>query len=311
MKFFSWLILKGSTLFFISCSISLILLIISFQTPIQNEEREEWISLFNGKDLNDWIIKIANHEVNDNFKNTFQAKEDMISIVYDSYESFNDKYGHMYYKTPYSYYKIKFDYRFTGQQTPGGESWNIRNSGIMFHSQSAESNAFEQHFPVSIELQLLGGLNRGNRTTANLCTPGTAVIYEGKLDFTHCISSQSKTYHGDQWVHVEAVVLGEESITHIVENDTVLTYQNPQIDKYFISSTRKGRDWDLMGVKNKEIWLNKTGEILKEGYIALQAESHPIDFKSIELLNLCGCMDPNAKNFKSYFVKADNSSCQY
>ena len=50
---------------------------------------------------------------------------------------------------------------------------------------------------------------------------------------------------------------------------------------------------------------------VKEGYIAIQSESHPTQFKSIELLNLCGCMDKKAKNYKSYFIKADNMTCLY
>jgi len=279
---------------------------------MENNEtnKEEWISLFNGKDLSGWDIKIAYNNINENFKNTFQVKDSMIRIVYNQYQNFDDKYGHMYYKTPYSYYKLKFDYRFVGDQTPGGENWNIRNSGVMFHSQSAKSNAFEQHFPVSLEIQLLGGLGVNERTTANLCTPGTAVYFKDKLDFTHCISSESKTYHGDHWVHVEAIILGNESIVHIVENDTVLKYTRPEIDKNFLSKEYQGNDWDNFGVTNKEIWLDKAGKSIGEGYIALQAESHPVDFKNIELLNLCGCMDKEAKNYKSYFIK-NNNKCIY
>lgn len=130
----------------------------------------------------------------------------MIRISYNNYDEFNNAFGHMYYKTPYSHYKLRFDYRFVGEQLKGGATWNERNSGIMLHSQSAESNEYGQDFPVSIELQLLGGLNKGERTTANVCTPGTAIEIDGKVNYKHCINSISKTYHGDQWVHCEAIV---------------------------------------------------------------------------------------------------------
>ena len=221
-------------------------------------------------------------------------------------ERFDDKYGHMYHEKPFSYYKIRFDYRFLGEQTPGGESWNVRNSGIMLHSQSAKSNDLHQDFPVSIEIQLLGGLGKGPRTTGNLCTPGTQVVFNDKLDFTHCISSNSKTYDGDRWVHVEAIILGDQSITHIVEKDTVLVYEAPQI-----TTSYKDEDWDRYGVTSKDYWKKISGKLLSDGYIAIQAESHAIDFKNIELLNLCGCMDKKAKNYKSYFIKEDNSLCKY
>jgi hypothetical protein len=272
---------------------------------------EDWVSLFNGKDLTGWDIKIAGKDLNDNYNQTFRVEDNMIRINYDNYSEFNNLFGHMYYEKPFSYYKLRFDYRFVGEQLKGGSRGNNRNSGIMLHSQSAASNNENQFFPVSIELQLLGGLGTGPRTTANVCTPGTAVELAGKVDYRHCINSSSKTYDGDQWIHAEAVVMGDEYMTFIVDGDTVLTFQKPQVGGGFISKAREGKDFDEMGVTDKQIWLSKEGSTLKEGYIALQSESHPIDFKNIDLLNLCGCMDPKAKNYKSYYIKADNTTCVY
>jgi hypothetical protein len=274
-------------------------------------DTEDWVSLFNGKDLNDWDIKIAGHEVGDNYNNTFRVEDSMLRVVYDDYDSFDNTFGHLYYKTPYSYYKIKLDYRFTGNQVEGGADWAKRNNGIMLHSQSAASNSLGQFFPVSIEFQLLGGLSDGNeRPTANLCTPGTYVDMNGKTILDHCTSSNSKTYDGDQWVHVEAIVMGSESITHMVNGDTVMVYQHPKIGGGLLNPGQDN-EWKEKGVDNQEEWLARDGELLEKGYIALQAETSPTDFKNIELLDLCGCMDKTAKNYKSYFVKADNSKCIY
>ena len=275
-------------------------------------DQEEWISLFNGKDLSNWNIKFANQDLNVNHRNTFRAQDSMIRIGYDEYDTFDDAYAHLYYKKPFSYYKLRFDYRFTGTQVKGGEDWNVRNSGIMLHSQSAESNDYGQYFPVSIEIQLLGGLDAGKRTTGNVCTPGTALVLDGKVDYRHCINSNSKTYHGDQWVTAEVVVLGGESIAHLIENDTVLKYQLPQIGGGFTNPKMGEEDWISRGVvESKDAWIAQAGEILTKGYISLQAESHPIDFKNIQLLDLCGCKDPKAKNYKSYFIKANNQQCVY
>lgn len=281
-------------------------------TTIINTNSEEWTSLFNGKDLTNWDIKIANYAINDNYKNTFLVEDGMIRINYNEYDTFDDAFGHMYYKESYSHYKLRFDYRFVGEQTDGGASWNVRNSGIMLHSQSAQSNDFGQGFPVSIELQLLGGLGTEDRTTGNVCTPGTAVMMGDTINYNHCINSTSKTYHGDQWVSAEAIVLGGESMQFIIDNDTVLVFQKPLIGGGFISQEYQGKDWDQFGVdKGKSKWISKEGEILTEGYISLQAESHPIDFKNITLLNLCGCMDQKAKNYKSYYVQHDKTKCTY
>ena len=270
------------------------------------------MSLFNGSDLSGWDVKIAGYDVNDNYNDTFIVQDSMIRISYDNYEAFNDAFGHMYYKVPFSHYKLRFDYRFVGEQLKGGASWNVRNSGVMLHSQSAASNELGQGFPVSVELQLLGGLGTGERTTANVCTPGTAVVMGDTVNYNHCINSNSQTYDGDQWVHVEATVIGSEYMDFLVEGDTVLSFQLPQIGGGLISAQHEGADWDMFGiVRDKQQWIDKAGTLLTDGYIALQAESHPIDFKNIALLNLCGCMDQNAKNYKSYYVKNDPGSCKY
>ncbi|MEM6318039.1 MAG: family 16 glycoside hydrolase [Bacteroidota bacterium] len=278
----------------------------------QNDvDKEEWQALYNGKDFSNWDIHIAGHDIDDNYKNTFVAEPDMIRISYDEYETFDDKYGHMYYETPFDYYKIRFDYRFTGEQTKGGAMWNVRNSGIMFHSQSPASLGKDQHFPVSVELQLLGGLSNGaTRTTANICTPGTYFEIDGQAVKKHCYNSSSKTYDGDQWVHVEAIVLGDSTWIHLVEGDTVMVYEHPRFDANYIAKGDSS-NWESAHVENANDFIQQADELIKGGYIALQAESHPIDFKNIELLNLKGCMDKKAKNYKSYYVKAENESCIY
>lgn len=270
--------------------------------------KEEWVSLFNGKDLTGWDIKITGEKINENYKNTFRVEDSMLRIVYDEYKTFDDKFGHLYYKTPYSYYKIRYQYRFTGNQTPGGATWNVRNSGIMIHSQSAQSVNINQDFPVSLEVQLLGGLDKGERATGNVCTPGTQVYMNGGLRPQHCINSTSKTYNGDQWVSMTVIVLGDSIIKHIVESDTVLVYEKPQIGGGFVGTEH---NWTKANITDSAYWISKDGTALKEGYIALQAESHPIDFKNIELLNLAGCMDTKAVNYKNYYIKADNSQCKY
>jgi hypothetical protein len=291
----------------------LILLLLPFTIVAQksSSDTEEWQQLFNGKNLDGWDIKIAGQPLNDNFKNTFRVEGDMIRIMYDEYKTFDEKYGHMYYKTPYSHYIFNYEYRFTGSQTPGGAVWNVRNSGVMFHSQPAESLTFEQTFPVSLEMQLLGGLGNGPRYTGNLCTPGTQVYIDGKFRMEHCIDSDSKTYDGDQWIKASLIVLGDSIAHQIIEGDTVLTFHKLEIGGDFVD--KNSMNWKVGGFTEEagKYWDSLNGTPLKEGYISLQAESHPIDFKNIELLNLKGCTDPKALNFKSYYLEADNTTCTY
>ena len=259
--------------------------------------QKEWRQLFNGKDLKDWMPKISGYALNDNFGNTFRVANGVLQVGYEKYDEFNKRYGHIFFREPFSYYIIAVEYRFTGEQCKGGEGWATRNSGIMLHCLDPKTMGKDQDFPISIEAQLLGGLGKGPRTTLNLCTPGTNVERDGKLFTPHCVTSSSKTYDGDQWVRAEVEVRGNESIKHLIDGQTVLSYEKPQIGGGNVS----GHD---PAVK-------KDGMMLSEGYISLQSESHPIEFRKVELLNLVGCMDAKAKNFKSYYVKADNSKCVY
>lgn len=231
-----------------------------------------WINLFNGKDLKDWNIKISKHDYNENYANTFRVEDGLIKVNYDGYENFDQQYGHMFYKTPFSYYLLEVTYRFVGEQAKGGEGWALRNSGAMLHCQAPETMLKDQDFPISVEAQILGGDGTHIRPTSNLCTPGTNVFYEGKLFTPHCLDSKSKTYAGDQWVTAKFLVLGDSVIKHIIDKEVVLEYTKPQIG---------GGNVAHYDPKMKE-----DGKALTGGYISLQSESHPIEFKKVRLYNL-------------------------
>lgn len=231
----------------------------------------QWISLFNGKDLNDWTPKFTGYKYGFNYNNTFRVEDSLLTVSYDGWNEFNGEFGHLFYKTPYSNYRIRAEYRFMGQQAEGGAGWAIRNNGLMLHSQPPETMAKNQEFPVSIEVQLLGGNGRDPRPTANLCTPGTNVIMDGELFTPHCTNSSSKTYAANQWVTVEVEVRGSDIIKHFVNGEQVMHYQDPQYDP--ADSTA------LPLIEGDQL-------LISSGYIAIQAESHPTQFRKIELLPL-------------------------
>jgi hypothetical protein len=292
---------------FYTCCLFLSVLVIKC-TKKNERNKEEWLPVFNGKDLAGWDIKIAGQPLNDNYKNTFRVEDSMLRISYDQYEKFDNKFGHLYYKTPLSYYKLRFQYRFIGNHLADAPEWGDKNSGVMIHSQSAQSLDINQPFPVSLEMQLLGGKDSGTITTGNICTPGTQVHIHNSLITDHCTNSTSKTYNGQQWVSGIVEVFGDSLVRHIINGDTVLTYEKPVIGGGFVSESY---NWTDAQITDSLFWINKAGSPLKEGYIALQAESQPLDFRRIELLNLVGCTDRKAKNYKDYYIKSDNNQCKY
>lgn len=266
-------------------------------TSSSKKEKENWISLFNGKNIKNWTVKIHHHEVGENFGNTFRVEDGLIKVRYDQYEQFNERYGHLYFNTPYSYYHLTMEYRFTGVWRKDAPSYTNLNSGVMFHSQDPRTMLKEQDWPISVEMQFLAGLGDGKpRPTGNMCSPGTDVIFEGKKDPRHCINSTSKTYPKEEWVKADLIVLGDSLITHFINGEQVLQYAKPQIGG---------------GVANRyDPTLKIDGKLLKEGFIALQSEGQEIDFRNIKLLNLEGCKNPKSKAYRSYFVKDNPAKCK-
>ncbi len=246
-------------------------LVVCFVLCLGVEAAEKWVSLFNGKNLDGWTVKIKGQPLGKNFQNTFRVEDGLMKVGYSGYKDFNRQFGHIFYKDSFSHYRIRVEHRFVGKQVKGGPGWALRNSGIMLHCQDPKTMRLDQDFPVSIEVQLLGGAATGKRTTANLCTPGTNVVMKEKLVTRHCFSSQSETYRGEGWVTVEVEVRGSKVIRHLIDGKEVLSYQKPQLDPRDADAKKLIRDGKLL---------------LEGGYISLQSESHPVEFRKVELMVL-------------------------
>jgi hypothetical protein len=252
----------------------------------------DWKSLFNGRNLDGWTMKFFHHDVGDNYADTFRVENGVIRVMYDKYDDFGSRFGHLFYKDKLSHYVLALEYRFFGDQIKGGPNYAKLNSGVMFHSQAPETILKEQDWPISVEAQFLAG----NQTTMNVCTPGTDIYMNGALVKSHCTPSTSRKYTvEDGWVAVELEVLGGDNVRHLIDGKTVLEYQKPSIG----GGVANG--WDPA--------IKKDGTLLTEGYVALQAESQPVEFRNIKLLNLSGCGDPKSKAYRKYFVHRDDSQC--
>lgn len=255
------------------CFALCLILLASCQPKKNFKENEEWLPLFNGKDLTGWTVKMHHHNVGINFGNTFRTEDGMIKVRYDQYQDFNDQFAHLYFNQPFSHFHLKLEYRFTGELQRGAPDYTLLNSGVMFHSQDPNSILKEQNWPISVEMQFLARLDDGQpRPTGNMCSPGTEIVYEGKIYESHCLNSSSKTYSKDEWVKAELIVLGDSLITHIINGDTVLQYSKPTMGGGVVSG------YDSL------VW--KPGKPLTDGFIALQSEGQPIDFRNIVLKKL-------------------------
>ena len=232
----------------------------------------QWRSLFNGKNLDGWTPKFAGYAAGVNYKNTYRVEDGLLTVSYDDWQDFDNKaYGHLFTNESFSNYRIRVEYRFIGEQVVDSPKmkWAFRNNGVMIHSQPVASMKLDQSFPLSAEAQLLGGDGTEERQTANLCSPSTNIVKDGKLIKKHCLKSSSKTYHGDQWVWFEAEVSGDGPIKHFINGELVFEFDELQADP----ESEDGKTWLENGNPLK----------ITQGQVSLQAETHPIQFRRIEI----------------------------
>jgi hypothetical protein len=236
---------------------------------------DRWKPIFNGRDLTGWVPKINHHPLGENWRDTFQAKDGVLRVDYSQYPQFKDEFGHLIYKTPLSSYRLRLEYRFMGPSPPGAQPWAWRNSGVMFHGQAPDKMVLDQPYPIAVEAQLLGGNTADDvRHTGNVCTPGVTVSVNGAPLKVHCLDSNSKTYRDGEWVKFELEVHGGRLVRQFVNGEKVMEYTDLMLDP---SEFRRFANVDPGDAK--------VGP-LTSGYISLQAESGPIEFRRIELLRL-------------------------
>lgn len=247
---------------------SVMALLLSTATVAAQQEHSGWIELFNGEDLAGWSVKITGYELGDDPMGTFRVEEGLLTVGYEGYDSFDGRFGHLFYDEPFEAYELRVEYRFVGDQVDGGPGWALRNSGVMFHSQAPESMTRDQDFPISLEAQFLGGNGTDERPTANLCTPGTHVEMDGVLVERHCITADAPTVHGDEWVTFDLIVK-PDTISHVMDGRVVIAYSRPVVGGGEVNAHDKTAKTD--------------GSRLTRGYIALQSESHPIQFRRVAI----------------------------
>ena len=234
---------------------------------------DEWIQLFNGRDLTGWTAKITGYDAGENYADTFRVEDGVLRVSYDKYDGeFGDRFGHLFYDQPFSHYLLRVEYRLVGEQCPGGPEWGRLNSGIMIHGQTPQSMGKDQDFPVSLEVQLLAADPGQTRPTANVCTPGTDIVVDGQRPHSHCTESSSPSFPAGEWVTVDVEVHGDRLLRYKVNGQTVIEFSQPTLDPH---------DPDAKRLIDSGAPIHLTS-----GTISLQSESHPTEFRKVELKKL-------------------------
>lgn len=257
--------------------IALGLLLTATPVAAQDLKAGPWRPLFDGKSLDGWIPKIAKHPVGENYKQTFVVDGGAIRVSYAGYQTMDGQFGHLFYKTPFKAYRLRLTYRFlTEGGLPDTPAWARSNSGIMFHSQSPDSMTVDQPFPVSVEFQLLGKDGDAPRPTAAVCTPGITITIDGQKVKEHCTpSANAPTVPNGTWVKAELEVRPNGEVIERINGVVVHRYADLALDPD-----------DTVASGAKPYILARGAQPVTEGYIALQSEGHPIEFKDIEIQEL-------------------------
>jgi len=249
-----------------------VLIVFIIASSCRQHNEREWIPIFNGNDLTGWSPKFTGQEYGVNYLNTFRVKDGKLIACYDDYGNFENNFGHLFYQEKLSRYRLRLEYRFVGEAVPGAPSWAFKNSGIKFHTPHPSELPLDQVLLVAVEAQILGGDGKTERFTGNVCTAGTHIEMNDSLITQHCTNSGYPAINDSSWVKMEIEVHGSERIIHKINGQVVMEYAKPQYD-----------DTDEFA---RELMHMGHSRIISEGYIALQAEGHPIEFRNIELMKL-------------------------
>ena len=277
--------------------IALVSLIGSAQSPSDKADRRDWIQLFDGKSLDGWVPKITGYPL-EKTTPTPSASSTAPCRRRPTGPRRREQIRPSFLPTSevlllHRRRRVPLHRRAGGRRSRLGHSQQWPDVAQPVAAIDVEGPGF----PISVEVQLLGGLPNGKpQSTANMCSPGTQVFIDGTMVKGHCLDSKSQTYAGDQWVRVEVAVRGGERLIHKVEGQTVLEYEKPTIGG---------------GEVNKfDPAVKVDGTLLTDGYIEIQGESHPTEFRKIEVLNLSGCMDSKSPKSKSYYVHQSDGACK-
>lgn len=248
------------------------LLLFAFDNKPDGEihSKAKWKTLFNGKNLDGWTMKISGFPLGENFGNTFRVENGILSIRYDQYgDNFNNRFGALYYNKKLTNYRLKVEYRFVGETAPGAPAWGFRDSGVQYHGQDPSTVGLSQSFPVCLEYNLHGGNGKDERPTGEICTPGTTVEINGKKNESFCTPpSVKRTFHGDQWVTLE-IDVKDGKVAHFVNGEEILRFENPKYNP----THELGKTFIANG-----------NDVVRDGFVSLQSNSHPIDFRKIEIM---------------------------
>lgn len=230
---------------------------------------KKWISLFDGKDLDHWVPKIAGYKLGENFGNTFRVDHGILRTRYNQYDSFDKKFGALYYDKKFTNFRLRVIYRFVGNTAPGGPPWGYKDGGIQYDCQPPATISLDQPFPVCLEYNLLGGNGKGERPTGEICASGMYIQIDGKINTSYCTPPIVKrTFSGNQWVTAE-IDVRDGKITHFVNGEQIIQFENPR----YLSANAIARKFIVNG-----------DDVVRDGYISLQSNSHPMDFRKIEIM---------------------------
>ena len=223
----------------------------------------KWIDIFNGKDLDGWTPKITGHALDENYADTFQVRDGLLTVSYDKYEKFDNKFGHLFYQHAFSLPHPP-QYRFTASR-PSAAPAGFRNSGIRVHCQDPATMTKDQNFLFRSRSNSSAATAVTNAPPAP-CTPGTRrQEWQARYQF-HCINSTSDTFHGDQWVTAESKSAAAKSSD--ISSTARLFLNTPARSLTRAMAMPRAAD--------------NAGTMLSKGWISLQAESHPVQFRNIK-----------------------------
>ena len=222
----------------------------------------DWVSLFNGRNLDGWYTYLPSKGRNNDPQGVFKVENGMLHILDIPDRGQRQEFGYLATTRSYGDYHLRFEYRW-GRKKFAPRADAKRDSGVVYHVQGRD-----RVWPKSVEYQILEGntgdfwLIGGTTLTTTVASPRAdpKQYREGGASYTTRPRSYVRVERDRRrdsltgWNTGEIIVRGDETI-HIVNGEVV----------------------------NRGSNIRSGGKPLTEGRILFQAEGAEVYYRNIEL----------------------------
>lgn len=129
--------------------VALVVFVLNFpEVGNSAENGSNWITLFNGKNLDGWSIQLRDQDKNEDPNHLVQVDHGVLHFYKDAQAGSEQPFGYLATAKEYSSYRLRLEYKW-GEKKFAPRTGSVRDSGLLYHV-----TATDKVWPDSVEYQI-------------------------------------------------------------------------------------------------------------------------------------------------------------